>query len=621
MRSHRGSVIKSAAIMMLFFVLGASSATAQTRRGNLKLDTSYEFVNEPVNTDQIFKHDPQLVNPHQARWVLSRKVQLKGMDVRHLGRNRFGVHTEGVDSKALGYVRGNGPWYSNWSEFPCATKQNEIFATAEGARHAVDAAAQYWEELVKSQLYALSRKLSEVSGSSPEVALKEGLQIYQAWLRKLEKQWRQKGDSRVYSAEWHFYQKQAAQSNLCGIRKKVHPPVSLARSFRIESPPPFPSLSEGWVKPLARAPVRRWDGLYSIRLNIEIGSQVLSGQFLIDSDTPHSVISSIWLENEGVLPSLIRNFHIPPEPISVMGTSDIAPVAEVDRVTMSGFPIDLSEFHIYDTDFFLPPQFTAPCCDGVLGSDFLRKYVVQFNPGPPNEFLIWPREGFSPLVRSEDEKSRTGSELVDPTWIETHINPQGKLVSDDCKWSSSRTFFKAIVHWDTGDDVELEASPGVFSPQMTRGTLECDQKILIQNTRLTRGTRKTSGYSLTGGIAFLSRGPFTMDLPHGRLWFSKTALDAPIRKNESGLTLNYSIKNKKRVLEVDRIQPGSLAKELVQEGLKLGMSISAIDSKPVSQMDLWEVDQRLAGAYGDRVILEWKTPSGTEIKKVPLKIR
>lgn len=620
MRSHLGSVIKSVAITMLIFVLGAASATAQTPRGNLKLDTSYEFVHEPVNTDQIFKLDPELVNPHQARWVLNRKVQLKGMEVRQIGRNRFGVRTEGVDSKASGYVRGEGPWYSPWSEFSCAT-QDENFATPEGARHAVDAAAQNWQDLLKSQLRTLSVKLNQVSGSSAEFALKEGLQIYQAWLRKLEKQWRQKIDSHVEFAERRFYQKKGAELGLCGVRKKQHPPLRSARALRMESPPPFPSLSEGWVKPLARAPVRRWDGLYSVRLNIEIGSQVLNGQFLIDSDTPNSVISSIWLDNEGVIPSLIRNFHIPPESISVMGTSSVAPVAEVDRVTLSGLQLDLSEFHIYDTDFFLPPQFSAPCCDGVLGADFLRKYVIQFNPGPPNELLIWPREGFSPLVRSEDEKSRTGSELVNPTWIETHINAQGKLVSDDCKWSSARSSYKAIVHWDTGDDVELEASQGAFPPGMTRGELKCDQKTLIQNARLSQGTRKTPGYSLTGGIAFLSRGPFTLDLPHGRLWFSKITLDAPIRKNESGLTLNYSIKNKKRVLEVDRIQPGSLARELTQEGLRPGMSISAIDSKPVSQMDIWEVDQRLAGAYGDRVTLEWITPSGREIKKVPLKIR
>jgi hypothetical protein len=48
------------------------------------------------------------------------------------------------------------------------------------------------------------------------------------------------------------------------------------------------------------------------------------------------------------------------------------------------------------------------------------------------------------------------------------------------------------------------------------------------------------------------------------------------------------------------------------------MTITQVDSKPSEEIDQWEVNQRLAGAYGDQVTLQWKTKKGLRV--APLKV-
>jgi C-terminal processing protease CtpA/Prc len=51
---------------------------------------------------------------------------------------------------------------------------------------------------------------------------------------------------------------------------------------------------------------------------------------------------------------------------------------------------------------------------------------------------------------------------------------------------------------------------------------------------------------------------------------------------------------------------------LAAEGLKAGMNILEVDGKPVEELDEWEVDRRLTGVHGDKVILKWKTGPKTD---------
>lgn len=624
MNSNLGLVIRCVAIMV-FFIFGMTSAMADSQSKELEMAISYRFVPEPVNTDQILKLDPELLNPHHSRWVLQRKIELKGLNIRKLGQGRYGVEVQGIESSALGYIRGEGPWYRSLKEFPCSKDPDDRFATEEGSRQAVDLAGQKWAELIKSKASLMSLKLSKVSAYAPELALKKGLQIYRYWLRDLEKEWLQISRISIRSFEWSFYQKQAHRQSMC--HSKIASRGSLYRptpwSAMMETPP-LTEPDQGWEKPLVRAPARRWNGMFSVRLDVEIGSRILNGQFLIDSDTPRSVLSPAWLNGEGILPALIQNPGLPLENVSVMGESGMAFVGSVDRVSMSGLDLDIEDFLLYNTDFFLPPETRSSCCDGVLGVDFLKKYVVQFNPGKVDEILIWSREKFRPVTRIETERSKTGNEFVNPVWIETHMNSKGKLVSDDCRFTADRSSFAKTIHWDTGNDAALEALPETTPSAGTVGNLECDKKKLAQNVQVDRVSTESVGnwgYSMVGGIAFLARGPFTFDLPHGRIWFSKTTLDAPILKNQSGLHLKYFREDGDRVLRVVEIEPSSHATALIRQGMRVGTRILRVDFQPASEMNIWDVERRLAGAFGDSVTLEWPAKKGRELKVVPLKVR
>lgn len=591
-----------------------SIAMAAPVSQELEMAASYLFVPEVVDTDRILNLDPEMMNPHHARWVLNRKVELKGFEVQKRGAHRFGIQIKGIESHALGYLRGDGPWYRPMSEFPCAELPDDRFGTEEGSRKAVDQAGKKWRDILRSKLSQLATQLHHVSASSPEAALKKGLQVYRLWLRELQNDWQTDGYSEARRVEWSYYRMEANRASICQSNKKERKAgaAGLPWSAMMEPHPPLsPQLT--WERPLARAPARRWDGMFSVRLNIEIGSRVINGQFLIDSDTPKSVISSAWLTGEGILTALIRDMNLPPEPVSVMGESGMAYIASVDRVSMSGSDLDLEEFLIFETDFFIPPETRSTCCDGILGADFLKKYVVQFNPGQSNEVILWSREKFRPVSRLESEPSKTGTELVHPTWIETHFNSNAKLVSEGCRFIAGQSAWNRKVSWDTGNDAGLEVFSKTQPAPGTVGTLQCDQKTLIKRAQLETRTGMGPREFFGAGIGFLARGPFILDLPHGRIWFSKPTLEAPILKNETGLALKYFFEEGDRVLKVVHSDP-------TYRGLRSGDRILRMDSRPAESMDQWEVTQRLSGAFGNEVVLEWLPKSGKEPKRLKLNV-
>ena len=118
-----------------------------------------------------------------------------------------------------------------------------------------------------------------------------------------------------------------------------------------------------------------------------------------------------------------------------------------------------------------------------------------------------------------------------------------------------------------------------------------------------------------------AKGNFTYDLPHGRIWLPPSKGGTRVSEtNRSGLELEYDFQGGERVLRVQRILPRSpAARQLVQAGLKVGSQMTAIDSKPVEEMDITEVKQRLAGYFGDSVSLQWK--SGKRLKMAPFRVK
>ncbi len=71
------------------------------------------------------------------------------------------------------------------------------------------------------------------------------------------------------------------------------------------------------------------------------------------------------------------------------------------------------------------------------------------------------------------------------------------------------------------------------------------------------------------------------------------------------------LRKAQRVLVVRALSPKSpAAASLAKGGLRPGMEIEQIDDIAADELDEWQVEQRLAGAYGQAVKLSWRTRAG-----------
>ncbi len=308
----------------------------------------------------------------------------------------WGVTSSKVSALVQGYIRGPGPWYRSPLDFTCIREPNSWFATPEGSRRAAMQSADVWVGLLKENQVKLSILLDRIQAPTEVDALSRGQEVFTSWLRSIEEEWRASAPERARKEEWNYYLQETLSSGQCdpdskkGTLKTAPPSKELMEPVKGSTPS---SLSI-----LARAPVRLWNGLDSIRLSVKAAGKTLNGRFLVDSRVNQSVISPSWLENQGVYPVWIE---VPRAPlVSVFGKGlwkeqrQLGRKARVDGVEISGLDLPLTDFVLLQTDFFEPPETVGHCCDGVLGNDFLRLYPIEFRRGPPPEMMIWPRENF-----------------------------------------------------------------------------------------------------------------------------------------------------------------------------------------------------------------------------------
>lgn len=601
----------------------ASSVMAQAsyaEETGFQLVKSYEFSTEPLTTEKLWILDPTGVNPHRQRWVLNRRLSLRGLEPREFSSakkdGKYGVKAASVASVSLGFIRPQGAWYRPITEFPCQQEPQAWFATADGARIAVDTAAATWDKILTSEKAALLKALNDIRASSAEQALRLGLIAYDSWYKRVEAEYLAQGQQKARLAEWRSYLQSATDAGVCSKKKPVPTVEPVSWKAMMEPPTGRPP-----VKPIARAPARRWNGLYSVRLSMDIGNKTLTGQFLVDSGAAKTVVSPTWLESQGIPVSWIRTPGAKPQRVTWSGGSGLAPVGEVDRVLLSGKEIGINQVLIFDVDFFAPPANVASCCDGILGNDFLSKNVVSLRSAAPYELVLWPKEGFS------QEKSY---------WTEASVSLSGDMISDCVARSEKDPFHsKGVpvlkgVRWDSGSEMPMDVHlpwKKAIAAGGREWSLECDTQVVARNVEATSPDQASEQSpfgktypALNVGIPLLARGLFTFDLPHGRIWFSEEALGKPIPENRSGLSLKYVLFKGDRVLKVAGLRPGTAADTLKTAGLQIGTEIQRIDGKNADELNQWEVDHRLSGAYGDRVELEWAT-SKKEVKVAPLQVR
>jgi hypothetical protein len=581
---------------------------APARKGDLGLITNYQLTRDVLTTDKISDLDPNEVNPHRQRWILERNVKLRGLKADLRPDGLYSVHAEAVEANTRGWIRPAGPWFRPLADFPCTSEPDPAFATAEGAEHAAQAGAEAWVSVLSAARDQLRIKLSRVQAPGAALALADAKQVLSDWVNEADRDWRERGRKLAREQEWQVYGEQAGAKGLCKGAQKPKP-APFAWRDQMEAVPLGPPM----FKVLARAPARRWNGMYSIRLTAHVGAtRALSGQFLIDTGAPKTIFSPEWLKGQGVLGAWIEIPRAAPERAVFSAGRGVARRASIDSIEFGGLKIGLGEVLLYETELFTPPENLASCCDGVIGMDVLRRYVLELRPGPPAEVVLWPREGFrAPYA----DKS---------VWLESGLTPDLAPVSEACTSSpigAREEHSIGGLSWDTGNEGDLDVHLPWASKVKGRNeawSVHCGDGVELTarvypdvpkegEARAANEMLLSRSPGATAGMALLGRGSVTFDFPHGRIWFPQPALELPVRENHTGLTLVFDYAEGERVLKVASVRPNALIKPLLQAGLQPGDQVLEVDKRPADEADLWEIDQRLGGAYGSSVELKWKS--------------
>ena len=598
--------LRSAVLMYFAWALFASPSFAIS---DMPVRTVFETSDTPLTTEKIWELDPQELNPHRQNWVLSRSVELMGLRALPVSGQKqfFKVSVDNVSVRSTLFLRGPGGWYRPLSDLGCKKEPNAWFSTLDGARAAGSAANTYWDGLLSAKRLKLSFTLTHLSAATEGQALSEAKRIFTSWLLDLELEWLAHGRKVARDAEWKFYLEQlAANPNPACSESGT---VQVAVPHFKEMMEPVPTEGPDRLKPFfARVPAKRWNGLYVIHATINLAGKKLNGQFLIDSGSARSLISPSLLAAQGVPPALMALNGLKPEKVMWSGGTGMARPIGGFEVEVGGKVTALKSMMMLETEMFAPPAYLQGCCSGVLGVDFLREYAVQFVTGKPVELKLWNRAGYY--------------EAAKHPWVQVSTTVTGDVISSDCIAESSLTQKNSAkvvgTRWDTGNDMALELHSSLHRPKGAKGheewSLLCgevkdplarDIPISIQDST---GTRFSHHLIANVGMKLLGRGDFTLDLSHGRLWFASEGLSAPVLANRSGLILKYVLnENDDRELRVLKIEPGSIAdKTLRPLGVQPGMMVSEIDGKHSMDMDIWQVDQHLAGAYSDTVKILWR---------------
>jgi hypothetical protein len=577
---------------IVLFMLLSSGAAADV---DLPLQSNYDFDQTPLTTEKVWTLDPSELNPQRTRWVLSRHVEFSDLKAVEMAKKAdgYGIAVGALDSKSVGYERGPGDVsYSELQNVPCTSSDrgHDWFATQEGTRVAADTAAKLWDELVSRKKFQLQLLLRHVRGEFPENSVRDANRMLAQWLDELNIEWKEQIVPAARAEEWKFYQEHAKAQGFCTSSTAKTVPRWEDLMEKVPEGPFTPKL-------LARAPAKRWGGVFSVRMGVYIGGKELLGQFLLDSRAPESIISPSFLTSQGASSSWIEVPNGRAQKIAWSGGSGIGVPAVIGVAKIGGMSIPNHRFFLHEADFFGPPESFGNCCDGVLGADFFRNFVVELRPGTTSEINLYAREGY---------RAPQGY-----PWVETSFDSHRELVSD-CVASSPKgdESVRGLV-WDTGSEEALETQSRL--PKDSLWNLFCS------HTQMTNGIQISSKESgggpqsepLNAGMELLGRGTFILDLGHGRIWFAPNGLALPIVQNQSGLNLEYVFVEGDRNLKVVSIKKGSTAESLHKEGLRPGMTILSLDSKSADDMDTWEVEQRLSGVYGPKLNIEWKTGKKT----------
>lgn len=540
-------------LFALFLFLGISqvnSFAAQKMPVDLELSLLSASELSNLTTEALAELDPGQPNPELRRWVVSRKMEITGWKSRKISGGFLGVQGGVMRAAEVTSVRPQGLWYNTIAQFPCEAKEvDPAFETEEGARNQAKEATELWDETLSQGKIGLSVLLSKVAAASEQSALTKADHLFQEWLNRLDREWREKVAREITARQWKLYRSQAVEAGICDAHG--HATLKAQRQ----------TLPEEWMvqersqaasRLLIHVPARRWHGFFAVRSDFGAGPVDVLLQMLIDPATPRSVISPEAIAAQGPSPELFELAEAAPMSVKIKagnGQNGLGKVAAFGYAKLSGFPLFLQRYLYSPTALFDEPDYFAPCCSGVFGMDLLRRYAVQFEGGKASAIQLWRAEGF---------QAPRGYQ-----WAEIRETQQGEL--------------KAIC------SERLKKISGAHK-------LCSDPRVALEN--------------LSANLV--------LDLPHARIWYSPEELAAPQFMNQTGIKLQYGYQSAQRVLEVADLAPINATAQLRGAGFRKGVIVTDVDGLPASEMDLWEVNRHLSGAYGRTVRLKWKTSLGVK---------
>lgn len=533
-------------LILAVLVSGESPASAASKMP-VDLELTILSVSELSNltTEALSDLDPGQPNAHLRRWVISRKMEITDWKSRKIPGGFVGVQGGVMRAAEVSALRPPGAWYNRMAQFPCAEKDvDPAFETEEGAKQQAREALRLWDEALSKSKVSLSILLSKVAAVSEKSASLKADRVFQEWLNRLDREWREQVSHDVIPKQWKAYEQQAIEAGYCTSQHKT-----TSTSEPLPSPDSWMDSVGTNATPqlLVHVPSRRWHGFYAVRADMGAGSVDLLLQMLIDPATPRSVISPDAISAQGPSPELFEIPEAMPMLVKIeagSGQSGLGKVAAMSFAKLSGYPIALTRYLYSPTALFDEPDYFAPCCAGVFGKDLLRRYPIEFLGGKASAIQLWKVQGFKAPA--------------DYSWAELRENAQGEL----------RSVCSERVK-------KLNGAAKICE----------DPRVAIEN----------------------SVANIYLDLPHGKIWFSPEELAAPDFKNLSGIKLIYGYQSAQRVLEVSDIGQTSIANELKSVGFKKGVIVTDVDGIPASEMDLWEVNRHLSGVYGGTVRLKWKS--------------
>ena len=360
-------------------------------------------------------------------------------------------------------------------------------------------------------------------------------------------------------------------------------------------------------KLITHVPAKRWEGYYSVLVGFKIGGKELVGKFLVDSGAPQSMISPTFLSNQGAFASWIEIPKAKAQRITWSGGSGVAVPAIIGEVKLGGVALPIHDFMIHDVDLFGSPESFSTCCDGILGSDFLRHYVVEFKPGKTAELNLYAREGYDRLDRFP--------------LVEVSFNKNQDLVSDCTATAKGSNTQVRGLRWQTGSESALEFSHHSNAERgVQRWNLGCGPVTIAKNVSVSKKEQGASeSVAMDAGMELLGRDQIIFDLEHGWIWFESSRIGFADRAKSIGPQLRIHFSGRGSIAEGSRHESRISSRGAQQSRSDDGGTILSLDSKSADGMDSWEVEQRLSGVYGTQVDIEWKTGKKTS-KLAPLTV-